>query len=311
MSLLRPSNARIQRHLQRLQQSLPAALAKRFVEIGLMTQAASLAFYALLSLAPLLILLLWLTASLYPTAQEELVEQIGQLAGSGAEVIAGTVIQNASDRPSIGSLAGLWSTLLLFVGATAVFARLQAALNLIFRTDAQHLDGLLAWLRKRVFSFGVIFALGFLLLVSMTLSTVLQVLFSNVPSLLPALGTLTTLAIYVVSFTFLYHYLPDRQVQWRQAFLGGAITAALFVLGRYLIGLYIAQAEPGSAYGSMGALVILLVWMYYAAVVFFVGALLTAVIDERARAKATLSAANIPLPVQNAATAPAAPPTRK
>ena len=311
MSLLRPSNARIQRHLQRLQQSLPAALAKRFVEIDLMTQAASLAFYALLSLAPLLILLLWLTASLYPTAQEELVEQIGQLAGSGAEVIAGTVIQNASDRPSIGSLAGLWSTLLLFVGATAVFARLQATLNLIFRTDAQRLDGLLAWLRKRVFSFGVIFALGFLLLVSMTLSTVLQVLFSNVPSLLPALGTLTTLAIYVVSFTFLYHYLPDRQVQWRQAFLGGAITAALFVLGRYLIGLYIAQAEPGSAYGSMGALVILLVWMYYAAVVFFVGALLTAVIDERARAKATLSAANIPLPVQNAATAPADPPTRK
>ena len=311
MSLLRPSNARIQRHLQRLQQSLPAALAKRFVEIDLMTQAASLAFYALLSLAPLLILLLWLTASLYPTAQEELVEQIGQLAGSGAEVIAGTVIQNASDRPSIGSLAGLWSTLLLFVGATAVFARLQAALNLIFRTDAQRLDGLLAWLRKRVFSFGVIFALGFLLLVSMTLSTVLQVLFSNVPSLLPALGTLTTLAIYVVSFTFLYHYLPDRQVQWRQAFLGGAITAALFVLGRYLIGLYIAQAAPGSAYGSMGALVILLVWMYYAAVVFFVGALLTAVIDERARARATLSAANIPLPVQNAATAPAEPPTRK
>ena len=311
MSLLRPSNARIQRHLQRLQQSLPAALAKRFVEIDLMTQAASLAFYALLSLAPLLILLLWLTASLYPTAQEELVEQIGQLAGSGAEVIAGTVIQNASDRPSIGSLAGLWSTLLLFVGATAVFARLQAALNLIFRTDAQRLDGIVAWLRKRVFSFGVIFALGFLLLVSMTLSTVLQVLFSNVPSLLPALGTLTTLAIYVVSFTFLYHYLPDRQVQWRQAFLGGAITAALFVLGRYLIGLYIAQAAPGSAYGSMGALVILLVWMYYAAVVFFVGALLTAVIDERARAKATLSAANIPLPVQNAATAPADPPTRK
>lgn len=311
MSLPRPSNARIQRHLQRLQQSLPAALAKRFVEIDLMTQAASLAFYALLSLAPLLILLLWLTASLYPTAQQELVEQIGQLAGSGAEVIAGTVIQNASDRPSIGSLAGLWSTLLLFVGATAVFARLQAALNLIFRTDAQRLDGLLAWLRKRVFSFGVIFALGFLLLVSMTLSTVLQVLFSNVPSLLPALGTLTTLTIYVVSFTFLYHYLPDRQVQWRQAFLGGAITAALFVLGRYLIGLYIAQAAPGSAYGSMGALVILLVWMYYAAVVFFVGALLTAVIDERARAKATLSAANIPLPVQNAATAPADPPTRK
>ena len=95
------------------------------------------------------------------------------------------------------------------------------------------------------------------------------------------------------------------------AFSELGVVFLLFVLGRYLIGLYIAQAAPGSAYGSMGALVILLVWMYYAAVVFFVGAWLTAVIDERARARATLSAANIPLPVQNAATAPAEPPTRK
>ena len=291
-----PSPEKIRRHLQRLQQSLPAALVNRFIEIDLMTQAASLAFYAVLSLAPLLVLLLWLTASLYPTAQDELIRQVGQLAGSGAQAIAGTVIDNARARPSVGSLAGLWGTLLLFVGATAVFARLQAALNLIFRTNAQRLDTLGAWLRKRIFSFGVIFALGFLLLVSMTLTTVLQVMFANVPSLLPAVGTATGLAIYVVAFAFLYHYLPDRQVQWRQAFLGGAITALLFTGGRYLIGLYIARADPGGAYGSTGALVILLVWIYYATVVFFIGALLTAVIDERARARATLEAAALPLP---------------
>ncbi len=292
-----PSPEKIKRHLQRLQQSLPAALANRFVEIDLMTQAASLAFYALLSLAPLLVLLLWLTASLYPSAQSELIRQVGQLAGSGAETIADTVIDNARERPSIGSLAGLWSTLLLFVGATAVFARLQAALNLIFHTDAQRLDGVVAWLRKRVFSFGVVFALGFLLLVSMTLSTVLQVVFANAPSLLSALGTLTGLALYTAAFALLYHYLPDRRVQWRQALLGGAITALLFTGGRYLIGLYIAQAAPGSAYGTMGTPVILLVWIYYATVVFFIGALLTAVIDERHRAKATLRAADLPLPI--------------
>jgi len=121
-------------------------------------------------------------------------------------------------------------------------------------------------------------------------------MFANVPSVLPAIGTTTGLAIYVVAFAFLYHYLPDRQVRWRQAFLGGAITALLFTGGRYLIGLYIAQADPGSAYGSTGALVILLVWIYYATVVFFVGALLTAVIDERARARTTLEAAELPLP---------------
>ncbi|MDQ1091617.1 membrane protein [Xanthomonas sacchari] len=299
------SSDRLHKHLDRLQQSLPAALVRRFVEIDVMTQAASLSFYALLSLAPLLVLLLWLTASLYPQAQETLIAQIGQLAGHGAREVAQTVIDNAKNQPNIGSLAGLWSTLLLFVGATAVFAQLQNALNLIFRTDKQHLDGILAWLKKRVFSFGVVFALGFLLLISMILTTVLQVVFARMPSLLPAVGYVSTLAIYVLAFAVLYHYLPDRRVEWRQAVIGGAITACLFVAGRYAIGLYIATAAPGSAYGSMGALVILLVWIYYATVVFFVGALITAVIDERLHARRTLGAAGVD--ARSAAPAPPAP----
>ncbi|MEL1263259.1 YihY/virulence factor BrkB family protein [Pseudoxanthomonas putridarboris] len=264
--------------------SLPAALVRRFVESDLMTQAASLSFYALLSMAPLLVLLLWLTASLYPPAQQSLVEQIDLLAGPGAATVAETVIRNASDQPDVGSLAGLWSTALLFVGATIVFAQLQGALNLIFRTDAQRLSGMRAWLRKRVFSLGVVLAIGFLLVVSMIATTALQVAFARLPSVLPAIGYLITLLLYALAFAFFYHYLPDRRVAWRQAFLGGVITALLFSLGRYLIGLYLAQAAPGSAYGSMGALVLLLVWIYYASVVFFVGALLTAVIDERQHA---------------------------
>ncbi|KAB7768067.1 YihY/virulence factor BrkB family protein [Xanthomonas maliensis] len=287
------SNDYLQKHLARLQRSLPMALLNRFIEIDVMTQAASLSFYALLSLAPLLVLLLWLTASLYPPAQEALVQQIGQLAGGSAAEVADTVIRNATDQPGIGSLAGLWSTLLLFVGATAVFAQLQNALNLIFRTDKQRLEGLMAWLKKRVFSFGVILALGFLLIVSMIATTALQVVFARLPSILPAVGYITTLALYALAFAFLYRYLPDRTVNWRQAFLGGVITAILFALGRYAIGLYIATAAPGSAYGSMGTLVILLVWMYYASVVFFVGALLTAVIDERVRSHRKLRDAGV------------------
>jgi membrane protein len=279
------SSPKVKHGLERLQESLPAQLGRRFIETDLITHAASLAFFALLSLAPLLVLLLWLTASLYPAAQQQLVDQIGQLAGTSAQNISATIIDNASRKPGAGSLAGLWSTLLLFVGATAVFARLQTALNLIFRTDAQQLEGMFAWLRKRVFSIGVVLALGFLLLVSMTMSTALQVVFANMPSMLPLLGTLATLLIYVFAFAFLYHYLPDRTVQWRQALIGGVITALLFSGGRYLIGLYIAKAAPGSAYGSMGTLVILLVWIYYATLVFFVGALITAVIDERLQAR--------------------------
>lgn len=276
---------RLNANLQRLQQSLPAALIRRFVEIEVMTQAASLSFYTLLSLAPLLILLLWLTASLYPPAQQALIDQIGTLAGPSVAEVAQTVIHNANSEPSIGSLAGIWSTALLFIGATVVFAQLQTALNLIFRTDAQRLDGWMAWLKKRFFSVGVVLALGFMLIVSMIATTALQVVFARLPSLLPALGYVTTLVLYALGFAFLYHYLPDRRVKWRQAFIGGAITALLFALGRYAIGLYIANAAPGSVYGSMGALVIMLIWIYYASVVFFGGALITAVIDERAQAR--------------------------
>ena len=146
-----------------------------------MTQAASLSFYTLLSLAPLLVLLLWLTASLYPPAQQSLVDQIGALAGEQAAVVAETIIRNADSQPDVGSLAGLASTGLLFVGATVVFAQLQGALNLIFRTGGEKLGGLGAWLRKRVFSLGVVLALGFLLIVSMIATTALQLVFARLP----------------------------------------------------------------------------------------------------------------------------------
>lgn len=277
----------LRQHYARLQESLPANLVRRFFEADLLTHAAALSFYTLLSLAPLLVVLLWITASLYPTAQQQLTQQIGSLAGSDARQVVEMIIANAQRQPSLGSLAGLWGTLLLFAGATAVFARLQTALNLIFHSDGQqlagqHLSTIMAWLRKRVLSFGVVLSLGFMLLVSMALTTVLQVFFARLPAIVPVLGNLLTLVIYALAFAFLYHYLPDRRVRWRQALLGGVITAGLFILGRWLIGLYIAQAAPGSAYGSMGALVLLLVWVYYAAAVFFIGALITAVIDERA-----------------------------
>jgi membrane protein len=129
-------------------------------------------------------------------------------------------------------------------------------------------------------------------------NTLLQVIFSGLPSLLPVLGNVASLALYALSFALLYHFLPDRRVRWRQALLGGAITAGLFLLGRWGIGVYLATAAPGSAYGSMGAMVLLLVWMYYAAAVFFGGALITAVIDERARAR-RIAAANAAPPVSS------------
>ena len=274
---------RLEGGFERLQRSLPWAIGQRFVEVDILTHAASLTFFALLSLAPLLVLLLWLTASLYPSAQQALLEQIQAIAGTGAGEVANTVLANAETEPDVGSLAGLWSTALLFFGATAVFARLQGTLNLVFHTSGEQVrGGMRAWLRKRVFSFGVVLALGFLLLVSAALTTALELAFAGSPTL-PVLGNLASMVLYALAFALMYHYLPDRRVRWQQALLGGALTALLFVVGRWGIGLYISEAAPGSAYGSMGTLVVLLVWLYYAAVVFFVGAMITAVIDERWR----------------------------
>ena len=278
-------NPRVKRLVERVQDSLPYALVKRFIECDLLTQAASLSFFALLSLAPLLVLLLWLTASLYPQAQDALIEQIGVLAGPQAETVANTVIRNASDQPDIGSLAGIWSTALLFVGATVVFARLQTTLNLIFHTSDKALGGLMAWLRKRVFSVGVVFSLGFLVIISTLAGTAVELAFSDVPVLLPLAGNAVMLLVYTCAFALLYHYLPDRRVHWKQAFLGGLITSVLFLVGRWAIAFYLAEAAPGSAYGSAGALVLLLVWIYYAAMIFFSGAMITAVIDERWNAR--------------------------
>ena len=209
--------------------------------------------------------------------------QVSLLAGAEAERVARTIVENAEARPDTQSIAGWWSVALLFLGATAVFAQLQDALNRIFRTEASRLPGIVAWLRKRVFSLGLVFAMGFLLLVSMTISTVLQVAFGRFEWMLPMMANLASWLVYAIGFALMYHYLPDRSVGWRRAFQGGAITALLFVLGRAAIAWYLQQSDPGSAYGSMGTIVLALVWIYYAALIVFVGALVTAVVDERAK----------------------------
>ena len=281
------------RYAARWRTSPAADFANRFQAIDLPTHAASLAFYALLSLAPLLVLVLWITASLYPVAQDAVLDQIRDLAGRDAHDVADTVLDNAREQPDVGSFAGFGSALLLLIGASTVFARLQATLNEIFATDAAHLGGgPVAWLRKRVFSFGVVLALGFLMLVSTLLSTAVQLAFANVPSVVPVLGDTLALLLYILVFALLYHYLPDRRVRWRQALTGGLVTAALFVTGRWAIGVYLARAAPGSAYGSFGSLVILLVWMYYAALIFFTGALITAMTDPEVSSRRAARSAN-------------------
>ena len=253
-SLRKPA---IEAIVRRARGSLPAALLRRFIDVDLLAQSAALALYAILSLAPLLLILVWLTSAIMPGAQEALMQQIAQLGGAEAEHVARTIVANAEANPDTGSIAGWWSLGLLFVAATTVFAQLQDVLNKIFRTDATALTGFMAWLRKRVFSLGLVLALGFLLVVSMTVSTVLELLLGRVEWMLPAMATGATWVVYALAFALMYHYLPDRSVGWKRALGGGAATAVLFLLGRAAIAWYLGQSNPASAsaYGSMGTIV--------------------------------------------------------
>lgn len=260
--------------------SLPMALLRRFIDAEVVTHAAALAFYAVLSLAPLMLLALWLTAS-SEAAQGALVAQIGLLAGPEAQAVARTVLEHAQAMPDTGSLAGWWSIALLVVGASAVFAQLQEALNAIFRTDATALAGVWNWLRKRLLSMGLLLALGFLLLVSLTVSTLLELTIGRFVQGESVVATLAGLVVYTLAFALMYRYLPDRRVRWPLAFGGGALTAALFLAGRAFLAWYLARATTASAYGAMGALVLAMLWVYYAAVILYAGAVVTATIDER------------------------------
>lgn len=273
----------------RMEQSWPGKFVQRFVDYDILALAAALSFYTLLSLAPLVLMVLWLTTALYPSAQDEFFRQIGLLAGSQVESTARLIVANAENRPGTGSFAALLGTIALLIGASAVFGQLQAALNRVFRSDAKRLGGLAAWLRKRLLSFGMVISVGFLLVVSMAVQAALQLLIAYVPDLLPVFAAVASFVLYTLVFAAMYRWLPDRPVSKGRSVLGGALTAGLFMLGRSAIGLYLGQASLGTAYGPAGGLVIMLVWMYYCAVVFLLGALITAMLDEHARVRRRLA----------------------
>lgn len=275
----------VEKRVRRAEGRLGMALWRRFLDADLPSQSAALAFSAILSLAPLLLLLLWLTQTLLPSGQQALLDQVGMLSGEEGRRAAAAILAASQRTPDPQSIAGWGSIALLVLGATAVFGQLQDVLNRIFRTEAQALPSLRAWLRKRVFSIGLVLALGFLLLVSLTVNTVLQLAFARVDWMLPVVAQLASFAVYTLAFALMYHYVPDRAVRWRMAVLGGAMTAAMFAIGRQGIAFYLQHANPASAYGSMGTLALAMVWIYYAGLVVFLGALVTAVLDERRGAR--------------------------
>lgn len=256
------------------------------------TLGAALAFYVMLSLAPLLLLVIGIVGLVYgnsDAARDQVVSQFRDLAGEqGAETVQGML--SASRSKTGGVLSAVIGLAVLVVGATGVFAQLQESLNTVWNVPERKTAGLGLWamLRDRLLSFSLVLGLAFLLLVSLVLGAALAGLrgwlaahLGEAAWGLGALNFLLSLTLSAVLFALIYKVLPDAHVGWRSVWVGAVVTAALFNLGKYLIGLYLGQAAVGSSFGAAGSLVVLLVWVYYSTLLLLLGAEFTQVYATR------------------------------
>jgi membrane protein len=236
----------------------------------LLALAASIAYYTTLCLSPLLLLSLAVIGTLYPTAQERFLLEVGSLVGAQGEQVIRSIVASASERPDLGRVAGWVGAGVLLFGASAVFAQLQLALNRIWGMKSPVYKGALGWLRRRLLSAGVLLSVLFLTMVSFVAQAALN--FVAVPVAFAALGWVVTFAAYSVLFATLYHWLPDGRVPWRTAFRGGLMTTAFFMVGRAVIGIYLEKSDTAGAFGPAGAVIVWLLWAFYSSLIFLFSA---------------------------------------
>lgn len=244
------------------------------------SRGAALAYYTLFSMAPLLLIVvsvagLWLGPQ---AAEGEIYAQLkGFMGESGAKAVQ-DVLQSVN-RPEGGAVATLVGLVLMLLGATTVFAELQSTLDHIWRAPPVKSGGLWALLRARLLSFGLILGLGFLLVVSLAMSAMVALLqawwsphLAGWGLVLKALNLGVGFALMTAVFAMIYKIMPRVRVVWRDVWVGALVTAALLTVGRWGIGLYLGEGAVASGFGAAGSLVAVLVWVYYSAQIFLLGA---------------------------------------
>lgn len=248
--------------------------------------SASLAFYTIFSIAPVMLIAVGV-ASLFLTresAVNAITTELQSLVGAqGAQAVRQVLESQSGFGQSVWAIGtGIVAFLL---GASVVFAELQAALNQIWDVQAAPRRGvILKYVFDRLRSFGIALSVGFLLLVSLVLSAALSILqgylnhwLPGVPMLWQMLNTITSFVLIALLFALIYRYLPDAVIAWRDVWIGASATAALFTLGKYAISLYLGQTATASAFGAAGSFAVLLIWIYYSALICFFGAEFTQV----------------------------------
>ncbi len=252
--------------------------------------AASLAFYTMFSMAPVLLIAVGV-ASLFlarGAAIDQIVAEVQRMTGAqGAEAVRQVLQASSGFGKSIWAIGTGIVTFLL--GASVVFGELQSALNTIWDVEAEPKRGvILKYLFDRLRSFSIAFGVGFLLLVSLVVSAVISALekymndwMPGIPLVWQAMNIATSFVVVAVLFAMIYKYLPDAKIAWRDVWIGAAVTSALFTAGKYVISLYLGQTATASAFGAAGSFAVLLIWIYYSALISFFGAEFTQVYARR------------------------------
>jgi membrane protein len=247
--------------------------------------AAALAYYAVFSISPLLVIAIAIAGTFFgqQTAQDQITEQLTALVGKDGVQPVLMALDNIS-QPEIRGVASLISVGVLLLGASGFFAQLQDALNTVWKVKPQPGQGIWIFVRKRVSSFLMVLAIGLLLILSLILSAVVSTLSKYQADYLPGWAILWENLDFVVSlglmtfiFGLMFKYVPDAKIAWKDIFVGSVITALLFLFGKFLLGVYLSKGSLGSAYGAAGSLIVLLAWIYYSAQIILFGAEFTQV----------------------------------
>jgi membrane protein len=261
-----------------------------FLEDNAIKLSASLSYYTIFSLPPLSIIILSVTGLFFgkEAVRGQFFGQINGMVGNEAAIQIQDTIKNIELSDS-NMFAAIFGGIMLLIGASGVFAEIQSSINFIWGLKAKPNKGLVKFVKNRLLSFSMIAAVGFLLLVSLTVNTVMDVLNERLVVYFPDLtvyvfyiiNTLILFATTTLLFSVIFKTLPDGSMTWKDTFIGAAFTSFFFMLGKFAIGFYLGNSTVASIYGAAGSVVIILVWVYYSAIILYFGAEFTKVYSHR------------------------------
>lgn len=243
--------------------------------------SAALAYYTIFSIAPMLIIIIYLVGLFYgqEAIQGEIYNQINELVGKEAAFQIQEIIKNSAKSKS-GMVATTIGLVTLFIGATGVFSEIQDSINTIWGLKPKPQKGLLTFIINRLLSFSMVVSLGFLLLVSLVINALLGALNSKLHQFFPeitiyvfqVINLVLTFGVVTFLFAIIYKMLPDAVIKWKDVWVGSMTTAVLFIGGKSAIGYYLGQSDVGSTFGAAGSIIIILIWVNYSSVILYFGA---------------------------------------